>query len=135
MSKLCTSTIMYSRFLRFYVLRNCIKVTNSKKEEGASWTFFFISGKIRWEGRVIYWNKPCGEHHLQHVASFRIIWLFNSFSSIINLRLSWNYPWCCLETWFLHVTGRELQRISGNMTAKVGYLSMKEVRFAGLASQ
>lgn len=28
----------------------------------------------------------------------------------------------------LFMTGRELQRISGNMTAKVGYLSMKEIK-------
>ena len=27
-----------------------------------------------------------------------------------------------------HMTGRDLQRISGNSTSKVGHLSMKEVR-------
>lgn len=35
-----------------------------------------------------------------------------------------------LATWRFdsHMTGRDLQRISGNSTSKVGHLSMKEVR-------
>jgi small-conductance mechanosensitive channel len=40
---------------------------------------------------------------------------------------------CCSESSFSHDTDRDLQRISGNSTSKVGHLSMKEVRIADLA--
>ena len=40
---------------------------------------------------------------------------------------------CCSESSFSHDTARDLQKISGDNTSKVGHLSMKEVRIVDLA--